>query len=358
MLRIDLDVGGWLVTLRGTVVGSREDPAGLVVALGASERDKINYLNGFVRGGLLNLREKPRLPIRLSVTYGAVEGPATTFTKDINAEGVFLFTEKPLPETSQVHMLVAVPGKDQPLSLVGKVSHTIIAENEEPPGMGIVFELDDAQREALQGVMKELEEALEKGKLPTPAAGVTRNASLYLGTADVGSQRYSLPTSVVSGTVRRGTSSASAPGLRHVARRRSPDGHTDLVRCTAPARRLLRVVRRSHRLARPRPADRHAARSRSRCSARERRRSSRRAGAPTVHPRHAAARADAERARARRRGAPRRHGRTHGALRGARAHDRQRRARRGPRVGCGRRRRAVRRAAPRVRADPRRRRRR
>ncbi len=169
ILRVDLDVGGWLVVLRGTVVGHREDPAGVLVALGGSERDKINYLNGFVRGGLLNLREKRRLPIRLSVTYGAVEGPANTFTKDINEEGVFLFTDKPLPETSQVHMLVAVPGKAQPLSLVGKVSHTIIAQDEEPPGMGIVFELDEAQREQLIEVIKELEDELKEGRLPTNA---------------------------------------------------------------------------------------------------------------------------------------------------------------------------------------------
>jgi Tfp pilus assembly protein PilZ len=168
-LRIDLDVGGWLVTLRGTVVGTREDPAGVTVALGAAEREKINYLNGFVRGGLLNLREKRRLPIRLSVTYGAVEGPANTFTKDINEEGLFLFTDKPLPETSQIHMLVAVPGKPNPLSLVGKVSHTILAADEEPPGMGIVFDLDEAQREALLAVIKELEDALMKGGLPGPA---------------------------------------------------------------------------------------------------------------------------------------------------------------------------------------------
>lgn len=168
-LRIDLDVGGWLVTLRGTVVGVRESPAGVVVALGGSERDKINYLNGYVRGGLLNLREKRRLPIKLSVTYGAVEGPATTFTKDINEEGVFLFTEKPLPETSQVHMLITVPGKPQPLSLVGKVSHTILPQDEEPPGMGIVFDLDDAGRQLLTGVIKELEEELVAGRLPMTA---------------------------------------------------------------------------------------------------------------------------------------------------------------------------------------------
>jgi Tfp pilus assembly protein PilZ len=166
-IRIDLDVDGWLVTLRGTVVGARQTPAGAVVALGGSERDKINYLNGYVRGGLLNLREKRRLPIRLQVTYGAVEGPASTFTKDINEEGLFLFTDKPLPETSQIHMLVAVPGQPQPMSLMGKVSHTILPIDEEPPGMGIVFDLDDAQRELLVAVMKELEGEFHAGRLPT-----------------------------------------------------------------------------------------------------------------------------------------------------------------------------------------------
>jgi Tfp pilus assembly protein PilZ len=166
-VRIDLDVGGWLVTLRGTVVGHREEPAGVVVALGGSERDKINYLNGFVRGGLLNLREKRRLPLRLQVTYGAIEGPANTFTKDINEEGLFLFTDKPLPETSQVHMLVAIPGMPQPLSLVGKVSHTILPQDEEAPGMGIVFELDDTQRTQLLSVIRDLEGLMLGGQLPT-----------------------------------------------------------------------------------------------------------------------------------------------------------------------------------------------
>ena len=62
-------------------------------------------------------------------------------------------------------MLVSVPGKPNPLSLVGKVSHTILAIDDEAPGMGIVFALDDAQREALLAVIKELEEALDKGTL-------------------------------------------------------------------------------------------------------------------------------------------------------------------------------------------------
>ena len=165
-LRVDLEVDGWAVTLRGTVVGQREEPRGVVVALGGAERDKINYLNGFVRGGLLNKREKRRLPIRLQVTYGAVEGPATTFTKDINEEGVFLFTDRPLPETSQVHMLLSLPDRAQPLSLIGKVSHTIVDADDEPPGMGIVFDLDDTTRNQLVELVRDLEAQLLAGKLP------------------------------------------------------------------------------------------------------------------------------------------------------------------------------------------------
>ncbi len=169
VLRIDLDVGGWRVTLRGTIVGRRDEPQGVVVALGGTERDKINYLNGFVRGGLLNLRERRRLPIRLAVVYGAVDGPEHTFTKDFNEEGLFLFTERPLPETSQIHMLVTIPGHAQPLSVVGKVSHTITEHDDEPPGMGIVFELDEAGRAELVAVVQELETQLLAGGLPGTA---------------------------------------------------------------------------------------------------------------------------------------------------------------------------------------------
>jgi Tfp pilus assembly protein PilZ len=166
-VRVDLEVGDWRVTLRGLAVTTRGDPDGLVVAVNSDEREKINYLNGFVRGGLLNLRDKPRLLVKLPVTYGAVEGPAKTFTKDINEEGVFLFTDRPLPETSQLHMLISVPGKSDPLSLRGAVTHTILPGDDEPAGMGISFSLDEAQRTALRVVIEDLAAALAAGTLPS-----------------------------------------------------------------------------------------------------------------------------------------------------------------------------------------------
>lgn len=169
-VRIDLVVGdsGPSVILRGQVVAVRDEaPTGVMVALAPSEREKVNYINGFVRGGLLNLRERRRLPVRLAVTYGGTNGPCVTVSKDINEEGIFVLTDQPLPETSQVHLLLTVPGRSEPLSLTGIVSHTVVPEDEDVPGMGIVFRLDDGQRAQLTQLVDELETALRTGALPT-----------------------------------------------------------------------------------------------------------------------------------------------------------------------------------------------
>ncbi len=170
-VRIDLVVGegGPRVLLRGTVMQRNEvpeagSPAGFLVALGAREREKINYLNGFVRGGLLDLRERRRLPLRLAVTYGGVDGAHDSYTRDINEEGVFIVTETPLPEESRIHMLVKVPGRDEPLSLHGTVSHTVLTEDEDVPGMGILFDKGD-RSEDLTKAIDNLEAAFVTGKL-------------------------------------------------------------------------------------------------------------------------------------------------------------------------------------------------
>jgi hypothetical protein len=171
-VRIDLIVGpeGPRVILRGTVISTRsgrdDGEAGYVVAIGPNERVKINYLNGFVRGGLLNLREKRRLPVRLPLTWGGIDGPQQTVTRDINEEGVFVIADAPLPEDSEVHLLVTFPGREQALSLTGVVSHTVVPEDEDLPGMGIVFRLDDETRDQLARAVDELERRFLSDSLP------------------------------------------------------------------------------------------------------------------------------------------------------------------------------------------------
>lgn len=172
MVRIDLSIAdsGPRVILRGKIASRFEKPdgdvpAGYAVALGPQEREKVNYLNGFVRGGLLNLREKRRLPLRLPVTYGDVDGPCQTFTRDINEEGIFVVTENPLPEDTKVHLLVTLPNTEKPLSLAGTVTHTVIVEDEDVPGMGIVF-AEDTRSDELTQIIDDLEEGFLTGKLP------------------------------------------------------------------------------------------------------------------------------------------------------------------------------------------------
>ena len=173
LIRLDLVVGGGgpRVILRGKVIARRMKgdaslPRGVSVALGPEEREKINYLNGFVRGGLLNLREMRRLPLRFPVTYGGIGGPCKTHTRDINEEGVFVVTEDPLPEGSEVHLLVTVPNRPSPVSLAGVVAHTVVVEDEDVPGMGIRFRFQaKPQREEMTRVIDDLERMFMENRL-------------------------------------------------------------------------------------------------------------------------------------------------------------------------------------------------
>jgi hypothetical protein len=172
VVRIDLAIanGGPRVILRGRLISRRETrdgsaPPGSAIALGPEEREKINYLNGFVRGGLLNLRERRRLPLRVPVTYGGIKGPVSTFTRDLNEEGVFVVSEQPLPEGSEVHLIFRFPNRGEGVSATGTVSHTVVVEDEDVPGMGIVYAMNDDERRQMAAIVDELERAFLEGSL-------------------------------------------------------------------------------------------------------------------------------------------------------------------------------------------------
>lgn len=166
-VRLDLIIAtGPRIVFRGQVIGHRGGASrGAFVALGPTEREKVNYLNGFVRGGLLDLRATRRLPVRLPVTYGGLDGPCQAFSRDINEHGVFIVTEDPLPEDAEVHLLITFPGIKTALSMMGVVSHTVLPEDEDTPGMGIVFTASDAERKAVVEAVTKLDQAFLAGTL-------------------------------------------------------------------------------------------------------------------------------------------------------------------------------------------------
>ena len=101
------------------------------------------------------------------MTYGGLEGPVQSHTRDVNEEGVFVLTDAPLPEDSEIHLYLTIPGQPAPMSLTGLVIHTVVPEDDDIPGMGIVFKLDDdAQRQSLAKAVDELEKAFLAGSLP------------------------------------------------------------------------------------------------------------------------------------------------------------------------------------------------
>ncbi|MEZ4398719.1 MAG: PilZ domain-containing protein [Kofleriaceae bacterium] len=166
-LRVDLSCGpqGPRVIFRGSVVGMRGADVALV-GLGPTEREKVNYLNGFVRGGLLDLRAGRRLPVRLPVTYGGLKGAVATHTRDINEHGVFVLTEEPLPEGAEVHLIITLPDRADALNVVGRVTHTVVPEDEDVPGMGVVFRAADAETVDMAALIDGLERAFLDGSLP------------------------------------------------------------------------------------------------------------------------------------------------------------------------------------------------
>src|SRR5262249_34299035 len=130
------------------------------------DREKVNFLNGFVRGGLINRRERRRLPLRLPVTYGGIDGPEKTFSRDLNEEGVFLLSDAPLPEDTVVHFVMAFPGRES-LELKGRVTHISLAGEDDVPGMGVRFAFpDDDKAGEMKAIVDELETSFLSGALP------------------------------------------------------------------------------------------------------------------------------------------------------------------------------------------------
>jgi Tfp pilus assembly protein PilZ len=104
--------------------------------------------------------------VRLAVTYGGLKGPVKTHTRDINDQGVFVMTEEPLPEDAEVHLIITIPGRGEPLSVVGRVTHTVVPEDDDVAGMGIVFRSSPTDAAMIAKTIDALEQEFLAGTLP------------------------------------------------------------------------------------------------------------------------------------------------------------------------------------------------
>jgi type IV pilus assembly protein PilZ len=135
------------------------------VNIDAGEKSKMNYIIGYVRGGLQDVREKRRLPVRLRVAYTSARGRRVNFTRDINEEGAFVRTAELLEVGSRTQLLISPPGGEyKPIEVHGTVAR---AQLEGDRGVGVKFEFtSDLQRNMLKAFVAKLETDYLDGRLP------------------------------------------------------------------------------------------------------------------------------------------------------------------------------------------------
>lgn len=162
--------GGPRVLLHGTVTwrratGDARTRPGAGVSPDPGERSKLEYISGYARGGLLNVRGKRRLPVRLRVTYSGPRGRRINFTRDLHEEGAFVRTAELLDLGAKTTLLISPPGEGyRPVEVEGVVARQ---QSEPDRGVGVRFEFkDENERERMRGFMTRLEAAYLDGTLP------------------------------------------------------------------------------------------------------------------------------------------------------------------------------------------------
>lgn len=166
--------GGPRVLLQGPTtwrrpIGDARARSGVGVALEDGEQAKLRYLLGYVRGGLLDARQRRRLPVRLRVAYGTAQGRRINFTRDLNEHGAFLRTAELLELGTQNSLLVSPPGHGyQPLTVEAVVSRQHRHGPDRGVGLRFIFG-GEPERERWQTFVHKLETDYLEGRLPDEA---------------------------------------------------------------------------------------------------------------------------------------------------------------------------------------------
>jgi type IV pilus assembly protein PilZ len=166
--------GGPRVLLHGVVswrraTGDARTRPGVGIAVDPGEKPKLAYVHGYVRGGLLDVREKRRLPVRLRVAYASAKGRRVNFTRDLNEEGAFVRAVETLDVGARTLLLISPPGGGyKPIEVNAVVARTQADGNDRGMGVRFEFQSDDERARFLSFVGK-LEKDYLEGKLPDEA---------------------------------------------------------------------------------------------------------------------------------------------------------------------------------------------
>jgi len=102
-------------------------------------------------------RRSQRSDLLVRVDYATVDELFSEFTRDINAGGLFIETEKPRPTGTVVSMHFNLPGSEEPIQTRGTVVRISPGDDGSPPGMGIEFDhLSDDARTRIDKLIRAL----------------------------------------------------------------------------------------------------------------------------------------------------------------------------------------------------------
>lgn len=165
--------GGPRVLLRGLIAwrratGDARTRPGAGVAVDETEASKMSYVLGYVRGGLMDVREKRRLPVRLRVAYTSARGRRINFTRDLHEEGAFVRAAELLEVGARTTLLISPPGEYRPFEVQG------IVARQQPQGadrgMGVRFDFRSPdERARMAAFVNKLESDYLDGRLPDEA---------------------------------------------------------------------------------------------------------------------------------------------------------------------------------------------
>ncbi len=85
-------------------------------------------------------RREARADVTVRIDYATVDEMFSEFTRDINAGGLFIETEKPHAPGTEVSMQFHLPGSFDVLQTIGRVVRVSSGGVDSPPGMGIEFD--------------------------------------------------------------------------------------------------------------------------------------------------------------------------------------------------------------------------
>ncbi len=102
-------------------------------------------------------RRTERVAIKIPVDYSAVDAFFTEFSANINKGGIFIETEEPDEPETLVALQFRLPGRESPVSVMGRVAWVSDGKDGSPAGMGVEFhDLDSEVREIIDDVVRNL----------------------------------------------------------------------------------------------------------------------------------------------------------------------------------------------------------